>query len=84
MQQSQPDSFQICETRARSLAKTLIWRVVATLITWLTLYYYTGRLGESTKITLVAAGVAMVSYYLYERIWNSIGWGRVVSRTAER
>lgn len=78
MQQSQADSFQVCETRARSLVKTVIWRVIATLITWITIFAYTGEFGESTKITLVAAAIAIIAYYLYERLWNLIRWGRTV------
>ena len=74
----QQGSFSVCETKARSLVKTVVWRIIATLITWLTIYAYTGQFGESTKITLVAAFIAMIAYYIYERIWNLIRWGRTV------
>ncbi len=72
------------ETHRRSLAKTIIWRVIATLITWGTIYLYTGQIGESTKITLVAAFVGMVAYYIYERIWNSINWGKLKNRIRDK
>ena len=65
------------ETKTRSAVKTVLWRVIATLITWGTLYYFTGQLFESSKITIVAAIIGMAVYYLYERAWNNIDWGRV-------
>ncbi len=64
------------ETKARSLAKTVIWRVVATLTTLVTVYFYTGKLSESIKITTVAALISMVAYYIHERIWNNVEWGK--------
>lgn len=63
------------ETKSRSLAKTVIWGVVATLITWGTIYAYTGKLSESIEITIVAALIGMTAYYFHERIWNAINWG---------
>ncbi len=65
------------ETKTRSIAKTIIWRVFATLITWGTIYFYTGKLSESIEITLVAALVGMAAYYIHERVWNKIKWGKI-------
>ncbi len=64
------------ETKTRSLVKTIIWRIIATLITWGTIYFYIGKLGESIEITLVAALIGMTAYYFHERIWNKIEWGK--------
>ena len=64
------------ETKTRSLLKTIIWRIVATLITWGTIYFYTGKLAESIKITIAAALIGMTAYYFHERIWNNIQWGK--------
>ena len=65
------------ETRIRSLSKTIIWRIIATLITWGTIYYFTKELSESITITTVAAIIGMTVYYIHERIWNNITWGKV-------
>jgi len=64
------------ETKKRSLAKTIIWRVVATLITWAVAYVFTGSIVGSLEITLWAAGLSMLAYYIHERIWNKINWGK--------
>lgn len=64
------------ETKTRTLTKTVIWRIIATLITWGTVYFYTGKLAESVEITIAAALLGMTAYYIYERVWNKIKWGK--------
>lgn len=64
------------ETKTRTILKTVLWRIIATLITWGSLYYFTGQFFESSKITIVAAAIGMATYYVYERAWNDISWGK--------
>lgn len=64
------------ETGTRSLVKTIVWRVIATLTTWAVVYMFTGTIAGSLKITLVAAALSMLAYYIHERIWNAVKWGR--------
>jgi uncharacterized membrane protein len=64
------------ESTKRSIAKTIIWRVIGTFITWGIVYLYTGELSKSTNISLIVAVFLAVGYYINERVWNSIEWGR--------
>lgn len=64
------------ETKLRSVSKTIVWRVLATLITLVVAYWFTGSFGEATEISLVAALLSTAAYYLHERVWNKIRWGR--------
>ena len=64
------------ETHKRTLVKTIAWRVAATVISWSSLYFYTEKIGQSTKIAITAAAAGTVAYYFYERLWNGITWGR--------
>ena len=64
------------ETKIRSLVKTITWRTVATLVTLLVVYMFTRAVGDSFKITLTAALVSMVAYYIHERVWNMHNWGK--------
>ena len=68
------------ESLKRSLAKTIIWRVIGTLITWAVVYAYTGELANSTNISLIVAVFLAVGYYVNERVWNNIEWGRAHHR----
>jgi uncharacterized membrane protein len=67
----------IYETRTRSLVKTIIYRIWV-LITTYTMLIITGQSIESAIIpTLAINAVWMTSYYLYDRIWARITWGRL-------
>ena len=55
--------------QTRSFAKTVTWRVLATVITGVIAYLYTGELGTAREITLTAAAVLTVAYYFHERFW---------------
>ena len=63
------------ETRTRSLLKTIVWPVLATVITLGVAYWFTGSIRESSLITFTAAALSMIAYYLHERAWNKISWG---------
>ncbi len=64
------------DSLARSLVKTILWRVVATLITLMVVFMFTGELRQATTITLIVASILAVGYYFHERIWDKIHWGR--------
>lgn len=64
------------ETHTRSLVKTIVWRVIASCVTLAMLYIVTGKAVLSLEATGLAALVSMAAYYLHERIWNTISWGR--------
>ena len=59
-------------SKARSLTKTISWRIIATGITWIVVFLFTDQLAETTYISLAAAAVLMVAYYAHERIWNNV------------
>lgn len=60
----------------RSLLKTVVWRISATFITFITVYAFTGELSRATNITLAAATLLAVGYYFHERFWDRVEWGR--------
>jgi uncharacterized membrane protein len=64
------------ETHARSIAKSVVWRFIATTVSFIVTYYFTGSLANATEISLVSAIVSTVVYYLHERAWDKIVWGR--------
>jgi hypothetical protein len=64
------------ESKTRTAVKTIIWRLIATLNSFLVLMY----LNDSNKDNLYKAVYMNVTgffvYYFYERICNSIKWGK--------
>lgn len=66
----------VTETSARSIIKGFTWRLVATFSTIVIAYLITGQ----TKIALQIGGIEFVAkiavYYLHERIWLRISFGK--------
>lgn len=65
------------ETRRRSLVKALSWRILAAIITTLVVLAMTGRLEFAAKIGLIDTCVKLLIYFVHERVWNKINYGRV-------
>jgi uncharacterized membrane protein len=66
----------IYETPIRSLVKTVIYRVWVLCTTYIMLLV-TGQTLESALVpTLIINAIWMTSFYVYDRIWARITWGR--------
>jgi adenylylsulfate kinase len=65
------------ETHIRSITKAVSWRIVATLTTMLLVFLFTGNLVVSTGVGLTELLSKIVIYYLHERAWNVMNFGRV-------
>lgn len=64
------------ETAVRSLVKSIVWRILATFGTWLMVFLFTGDPLGSLGGTLAAAALGTLGYYVNERVWNRIHWGK--------
>ena len=62
------------ESRIRSLAKALSWRIVATLTTSIIAYVITGRLDTAIAIGSIEFVLKFFIYYFHERTWALIPW----------
>ena len=65
------------ETHIRSITKAVSWRIVATLTTMLLVFLFTGNLVVSTGVGLTELLSKIVIYYIHERAWNVMNFGRV-------
>lgn len=63
-------------SKTRSLAKSLTWRVVAIIVTFASIYFLTGEIVTATAGTVLTNSINFVLYYLHERVWNFISWGK--------
>ncbi|MBI1261302.1 MAG: DUF2061 domain-containing protein [Rhizobiales bacterium] len=61
--------------RRRSIAKTLSWRVLASLDTFLLSWLITGSFVFAGSIASAEVVTKMALYYFHERSWDSIRWG---------
>ncbi len=65
------------ETHVRSVVKAVSWRIVATLTTILLVFVFTGNLAISGGVGLTELFSKIGIYYLHERLWNAVGFGRI-------
>jgi len=64
------------ERRRRTLVKTITFRIIATLITIFTAYYFTGNWAISLELGIIANLIKTLAYYVHERFWNRVDYGR--------
>jgi len=64
------------EKRSRSLLKTLTWRVLASLDTFLISWFVSGDISIGATIATIEIITKLVIYYLHERAWDKIKWGK--------
>jgi uncharacterized membrane protein len=67
----------IYETRTRSLVKTVIYRAWVLLTTYVMLLILGESLESALLPTVIINILWTVSFYVYDRIWAHIKWGRV-------
>ncbi len=64
------------ETHSRTVMKTVSWRIVATLTTGIIVYILSGDFIMSLGVIGVEVVAKILFYYLHERVWNMIQWGK--------
>ena len=55
-----------------TLIKTIIWRILATVLTFLSAWLVTGNIKVGLAIGGVEALVKMIGYFTFERLWNKL------------
>lgn len=61
----------------RSLIKALSWRTFGFITTTVIVYIYSGNVAESFAVGIGVESVKLLLYYMHERIWNKVEYGRV-------
>ncbi|OGF44428.1 MAG: hypothetical protein A2452_06040 [Candidatus Firestonebacteria bacterium RIFOXYC2_FULL_39_67] len=64
------------ETHSRSILKAISWRTTGTLDTIVISFVLTGKIKLALSIGLAELATKTVLYYLHERLWNKIKFGR--------
>ena len=64
------------ETKKRSIAKAISWRLVATIITAGVVYATTGQWKAAGAIAAFDTTIKFAAYFFHERMWVRINFGR--------
>ena len=67
----------------RSLAKAVSWRVIGSLDTFILSLVVTGNGKYAVSIASVEALTKIGLYYVHERIWRKVRWGRLDPPSAQ-
>ncbi len=70
----------VVDNHYRSLAKAISWRTAGTVDTIVVSLLITGRLTLALSIGFVELFTKICLYYLHERIWNRMSFGKVKAR----
>jgi uncharacterized membrane protein len=73
---SEPPPPTYVETRRRSFAKAISWRIIATIITAAVVVIMTGEWELGAKVGLFDTSFKFILYFAHERLWTRIGFGR--------
>ncbi len=63
------------ESHKRSIAKSISWRVTASLVTIGLVGIFTRRWEIALSVGGIEIFLKLLIYYLHERVWNRIRWG---------
>lgn len=69
--------------RWRSFVKAVSWRLVGSLDTFLLSLLVTGNARYAISIASAEALTKVVLYYLHERVWRRVAWGRLDETPAQ-
>ena len=69
-------------SRKRSFLKTITWRVIASLDTFIIVWIITGQLYWASSVAGLEIITKTVLFYLHERGWNYITWGKYINGRA--
>ena len=68
--------MDVKEKATRSLAKAISYRIIIIILDFTVVYLLTGRFDIAFGFMVISNVYTTIAYYIHERIWNKIRWGR--------
>jgi uncharacterized membrane protein len=64
------------EAHTRSFLKAVSWRITGSVDTFVLSFLITGSAKMAGSIALIEVATKIVLFYLHERVWCAVPWGR--------
>jgi uncharacterized membrane protein len=64
------------DSQSRSIIKTVSWRVTGSAATFVIAWIIGGDLAVAGTIAVIQIVANTMLYYVHERAWNIVSWGR--------
>jgi uncharacterized membrane protein len=71
-----PETAPAAATFKRSIVKTISYRVIVVILDSVAIYLFTGKISVALGFTIVSNIYTTIVYFLHERIWGKIKWGK--------
>jgi uncharacterized membrane protein len=68
------------EKHVRTILKTITWRIVASIVVFVSVYHYSKDINLAITSGAVAAIIKTILYYIHERLWAKTAYGVDVNR----
>jgi uncharacterized membrane protein len=65
------------ESHYRSIVKAITWRAGGTVVTFVVAWIITGNISLSAGIGILDTVIKIVAYYVHERLWIKVKFGRL-------
>ena len=65
------------DSSIRTLAKTISWRIVATIATFIVSYLVSDDVSIAGTIAGSQILIHTTLYLIHERFWNKVTWGKI-------
>ncbi len=65
------------ETLARSIVKSVAYRVLIIILDYAVVYWFTGQSKVALGFVLISNIYTTIAYFAHERIWDRIAWGKI-------
>ena len=65
------------DTGRRTWAKAFFWQLIGLLTSGGIGYLFTGSIAIGGTMAILNAAIGFAGYFLYERLWNKVNWGRI-------
>ena len=60
------------DSHKKSIAKAISWRVLASFVIFVLVYFITGEMFISINVTMMDIVLKIILYYFHERAWMNI------------
>ncbi len=70
------------DTHLRSFTKGMSWRVIATFVTTVVVWFISGEVSMALFAGLSDSLIKIGLFWGHERIWQTVAWGREIPPTS--
>jgi len=78
-----PNTHLAEETLRRTVVKTISYRISIVILDFVAIYLFTGQIKVAIGFMIVSNIYTTVGYFLHERIWDKIKWGRIIYKKSD-